>query len=57
MEIMEKCWKYIPTQRIDIFEAVRLLREVSIENQRRKEEEKLQQAQVEGQAGAAAKTG
>ncbi len=27
IEIMEKCWAYAPDERIDIFEAVRLLRE------------------------------
>ena len=32
VEIMEKCWEYNPTKRIDIFEVVRLLREAIAEN-------------------------
>ena len=34
VEIMEKCWAYEADDRIDIFEAVRLLREAAAENRR-----------------------
>jgi hypothetical protein len=34
VEIMEKCWEFDPDQRIDMFEVVRLLREVVSENER-----------------------
>lgn len=57
VEIMEKCWMYDPDERIDIFEAVRLLREVLKESKRRKAEEKTRQTAVEGQSVAVAKPG
>jgi hypothetical protein len=34
VEIMEKCWVYEPEDRIDIFEVIRLLREVVAENEK-----------------------
>lgn len=34
VEIMEKCWAFKPEDRIDIFEAARLLREAVKENER-----------------------
>jgi hypothetical protein len=34
VEIMEKCWVYEPEDRIDIFEVIRLLREVDAENEK-----------------------
>jgi len=36
VEIMEKCWTFIPDDRIDIFEVVRLLRKTKSEYERRK---------------------
>jgi hypothetical protein len=33
---MEKCWRFNPDDRIDIFEAVRLLRETKTEYERMK---------------------
>lgn len=41
VEVMEKCWAYDAKDRIDIFEAVRLLREAKEEHEKRKQEEKL----------------
>jgi hypothetical protein len=48
VEIMEKCWKYNPDERIDIFEVVRLLRDVLKESKRRKAKEKEQQRSENG---------
>jgi hypothetical protein len=36
IDIMEQCWEYKPEDRIDIFEVVRLLREVKTEHERQK---------------------
>lgn len=36
VEVMEKCWRFNPDDRIDIFEAVRLLRETKTEYERMK---------------------
>ena len=36
VELMEKCWRTKPGERIDIFEAVEQLREIKQEHQRRR---------------------
>lgn len=35
VELMEQCWKEDPSERVDIFEAVRFLREAVEENKKR----------------------
>jgi hypothetical protein len=51
VEIMEKCWSYDPDQRIDIFEAVRLLREtLKVNNRRKAEARRLLTPEGDGQA-------
>ncbi len=40
VEVMEKCWAYDPKDRIDIFEAVRMLREISEEHAKRKQHDR-----------------
>jgi len=42
VDVMEKCWIYNPEERIDIFEAVRLLRAAKEEHLRRETGQKEQ---------------
>ncbi len=35
VDIMERCWEFDPAKRISIFDAVKMLREASKENDRR----------------------